>query len=306
MAGNKETVTIVGDTSSFHLGSKTNYEAFRLLVRQSCEVLQEIPYNAFGVDFISFDAFLSNLKRSRWWSTLIKSDRFIVHGEGLTEKHADYVYPYLYFSRIAKLLGKESWLVNFSMYEGELFSNLLSDFSYLACRDVLTQQHLQRLGFDSELSFDCCVLSVPFQPYTKSNGKISAIAGRNAPPIFGSDCSYEVIPYNACWEWKRADAVSLPSFIHYADTIRHTVGVLSSSFHGNVLAYLSGVPFLSLDRSNKKYEALEVELLPDGLGIDLRDIKHWEEKRESVYGHFSRLHASLVERAKRNVKCYKG
>ncbi len=299
MPNRKKTVTIIGDTSSFHLGSRTNYFAFRRLVKKDYSIIQEIPYDAFGVDYVSFSRFLISLKQSLWWEGINRSDILIVHGEGLTEKHESYVYPYLYFSSIAKLLKKESWLVNFSMYEGKPFSRLLSKFSYIACRDIITQKHLKSLGLNAVLSFDCSVLSMSVRPYSESNGSVALIRGRNEPNDF---IARNTIKYNACWKWTDKNAISLASFRNYADRIRYAQGVLSTSFHGTILAYLSGVPFLSLDESNKKYRAMELELLPWKEKNILNNFKKWGEERQRINKYFLSLHPLLIKRARNNIK----
>ncbi len=299
MPNRKKIVTIIGDTSSFHLGSKTNYFAFRGLVKENYVIIQEIPYDAFGVDYISFSKFFVSLKHSLWWEGINKSDILIVHGEGLTEKHESYVYPYLYFSCIAKILRKESWLVNFSMYEGKPFSKLLANFSYIACRDIITQKHLKSLGFNTVLSFDCSVLSMPVRLYSESDGSIALIRGRNEPNKL---IARNTTKYNACWQWNDKNAISLDSFNAYANRIRYAQGVLSTSFHGIILAYLSGVPFLSLDNNNKKYYAMEIELLPWKERNISDNLKKWRRERQNINKYFFSLYPLLVKRARNNIK----
>ena len=96
----QKNVTIIGDTSSFHMGSYVNYKNFKKLVNTKYNVLQEIHYKAFGIDFSSFNDFYKELKKSKWMDGLKKSDIFIVHGEGLTEKKEDFAFKYLYFCKI--------------------------------------------------------------------------------------------------------------------------------------------------------------------------------------------------------------
>ncbi len=60
-------VTIIGDTSQFHLGSKVNYTQFIKLVEKKYEIVQHIPYGAFGTDYLNFTTFKKKLKESRWW-----------------------------------------------------------------------------------------------------------------------------------------------------------------------------------------------------------------------------------------------
>ena len=67
-------VTIIGDTSNFHLGSKLNYTEFRKLITVKHNILQEIPYDTFGVEFIPFSKFFYDIKKSKWWKGLENSD----------------------------------------------------------------------------------------------------------------------------------------------------------------------------------------------------------------------------------------
>jgi len=291
----EDKVTIVGDTSMFHLGSRCNYTEFRKLVNNKYKIIQEIPYDAFGTDFIAFDGFFKKIKKTKWWDNLCKSNLIIVHGEGLTEKCEDYVYPYLYFSKIGGILGIKSHLVNFSMYEAEPFIDLLENFSYMACRDILTHEHLRDLGFDPELSFDCCVLGVNLERKIEHDGSVALIKGRHSfderlARKFGAP-----IRYNCCWTWEK-EAISLPSIKDYVDCISNSQVTLSTSFHGNILSFLSGIPFISIDRSNKKYQALDIELLPKNKTEILRNPRK-ADNRKVIQVHYNNIINKLRERA---------
>ena len=291
-------VTIVGDTSRFHLGSRLNYYEFCKLVSAKYRIVQELPYDSFGINFMTFDKFFGKLKKTKWWSGLCESDLIIVHGEGLTEKCEDYVYKYLYFSRVGKILGIESHLVNFSMYEGDPFISLLKDFSYIACRDVLTLKHLRYLGFDPELSFDCCVLGLDIEKKAKHNGSVALIRGRHGfdeklARKFGTP-----IKYNCCWLWE-GNAINLSSIKDYVKQISNSQVTLSTSFHGNIISFLSGIPFISLDKSNRKYRALDIELLPKEKTEILRDPGNIDH-RKIVQIHYENIINVLRERAMLN------
>ncbi len=228
---------------------------------------------------------------------------FIVHGEGLTENHFNYAYPYLYFSKLGKEMGIESHLVNFSMFEGEPFRGLLDDFDYLACRDVITHTHLKGLGFRPKLSFDCCILKDDIQDYNKHNGTVSAIRGRNKPEKEVLE-NFKSIKYNCAWQWNSKDSISYETFKEYLMEIKKSMFVLSTSFHGNIFAYMAGVPFICLYNSNKKYEAMKIELLPDGgKEIRLDNYQEWssDNKREEIRQYFLYKYPSLVKRAMLNV-----
>ncbi len=291
-------VTIVGDTSRFHLGSNLNYTEFCKLIATKHRIIQEIPYDAFGVDFITFDEFLKQIKKTKWWSRLCESDIILVHGEGLTEKCEDYVYPYLYFSKIGSILGIESCLVNFSMYEAEPFLELLKDFSYIACRDMLTLEHLRSLGLDPELSFDCCVLGLDIEKKTEHDGSVALIKGRHG---FSERLARKFgvpIKYNCCWAWEE-DAIHLPSVRDYVNQINNAQITLSTSFHGNIISFLSGIPFISLDKSNRKYQALDAELLPKN---KIKILRHpgAADNRKRAQAHYGDIINTLRERARLN------
>lgn len=292
-------VTIIGDTSKFHLGSKLNYCEFRKLVSTKYDILQEIPYNAFAVNYIPFQEFFDQIKISHWWDEITYSDILIVQGEGLTEKKEDYVYPYLYFSRIAKEIGVESWLVNFSMYEGESYLDLLKQFSYIACRDTLTYNHLSKLGISPELSFDCSILASGVEEHTGHNDTISAIRGRNAIDERILHGFERLIKYNCCWQWDSKDARSYPHIHDYVSEMKKCRFTLSTSFHGGIISYMSGIPFISLDSNNKKYLALNLELLPkDARDMDPKIYLRWcgSENRKRVHDHYLKIYDNLKKR----------
>lgn len=292
-------VTIIGDTSKFHLGSKLNYSEFRKLIEEKYNILQDIPYDAFGVNFIDYLTFFNKLKESRWWKGIEDSDILIVHGEGLTEKCYNYVYPYLYFSKVGRDLGIESWLVNFSMYEGKPFLSLLKQFSYMACRDILTQKHLLNLGLNLELSFDCCILGLNLQDYSDHNNTIAVIRGRHTIDKEVLKKSKNPIKYNCCWIWEDKDSITLPSIQDYLQRIKKSKFTLSTSFHGNIISYLSGIPFISLDKSNPKYQSLDIELLPKERENILKILKN-NDAREKIHNHYQGLMEVLRKRSRLN------
>lgn len=301
MKGKEKTkrALIIGDTSKFHLCTNQNYFNFRNLVEKKYKITGEIPYNEFGINFIDYKSFVSNLNRSEWGEVIKNSDVFIVHGEGLTEKHADYVYPYLYFSKIARERGLESHLVNFSMYESDPFLYLVKQFDYVASRDILTQEHLISRGIDSQLSFDCTLLSAPLQDYTIGDGHVALIRGRNEI-VEGQLDENNYVRYNCCWKWERGDNIlTLNSFQEYLSNLRNAKFSLTTSFHANIISFMSGIPFISLDRSNPKYLALDREILPNKLR-DPNELKN-RKNRKRIFDHYQSIYPELVRRAKLNV-----
>ena len=220
------------------------------------------------------------------------SDVIIVHGEGLTEKHESYVYPYLYFSNLAKELGIESQLVNFSMYEIGPFMDYLKLFNYIASREKTTQKLLSSKGIDSELAFDCCVRSVNKPLFNESEGYIVGIKGR-------AKFDGATLNVDSCWDWNE-DSVQCNTLEEYLDIISRSKYALSSSFHGNIFSALAGVPFIVMDKSNPKFEAIERELLPEGLSFNLFKPPSRLD-RERIREHYSMLYPLLIDRTKLNV-----
>jgi len=246
-----------------------------------------------------FQEFFDQIKISHWWDGITYSDILIVHGEGLTEKKEDYVYPYLYFSRIAKKTGVESWLVNFSMYEGESYLDLLKQFSYVACRDMLTYNHLSKLGISPELSFDCSILASGVEEHTDHNDTVAAIRGRNVIDETVLQEFERLVKYNCCWQWNSKDAKSYPNIHNYIHEIKKSRFTLSTSFHGGIISYISGIPFISLDSSNKKYLALNLELLPENAkDMDPRTYLKCcdSENRKRVHDHYLKIYDNLKKR----------
>jgi hypothetical protein len=293
-------VTIIGDTSKFHLGSQTNYNAFLNMLQKDYEVVQQIPYDEFGLQLIPYRRFFRNLKKSKWLVGLISSDIFIIHGEGLTEKSENFSYHYLYFTRIAKEMGKESWVVNFSMFEGEGFAEFLNEASYLACRDILTKKHLNNLGIYPRLSFDCCVLEHVVRSYREHDGSVAAVKGKNIVKPELLKKFKNINKYNSSWKWEYEDSTSLPDAESYITEISKSKFVLTSSFHGGIFAYLSGIPFIFTDTSNPKYKALEIELLSPWKKLIPEEIN--ENLRGLINQHFIDIYPSLIRRAKLNLR----
>lgn len=289
-------VTIIGDTSKFHLGSKLNYEQFKKLAESKHTIIQEIPYDAFGIKFIEYSDFFDKLKKSKWWKKIKESDILIVHGEGLTEKHDDYIYPYLYFSNISSYLGIESQLVNFSMFEAKPFLDLVKNFDYIATRDILTQKHLFENGIDSELSFDCCILATAIAN-AQNNSHIAIISGRNTIEDKILNKFRNTVRYDCCWGEEKKKHNSL---LEYLDEIKLAKFTLSTSFHGNIVSYLSGIPFISLDDSNLKYKALDIEFLPEEIRSDKEKLMN-PKNRQRIYEHYKNIYEKLLKRAKLNI-----
>ncbi len=290
---------VIGDTSSFHLCSNQNYLEFRKLVKQKYNIVGEIPYNEFGTVRIDYPLFVSNLKESKWHEAIQKAGIFIVHGEGLTEKQADFAYHYLYFSRIAKERDLESHLVNFSMFEVDPFLELVKNFDYVACRDIITHRLLKSRKIDSELSFDCAILSSPLQGSISDDGHIALIRGRNEIPLRFSD-NENYVKYNCCWSWEvGSNAVTYSSFQEYLPALRNARFSLTTSFHANIISFLSSIPFISLDKTNPKYLALDLELLPN----DLRnpDSLRNPKNRMHIQEHYKLIYPELKRRAKLNL-----
>lgn len=291
-------VTIIGDTSRFHQGSRMNYTQFRKLISEKYDIIQEIPYDAFGVEYIEYQSFMSRLMKSEWWKGLEESNILVVHGEGLTEKQENFTYHLIFFSWIAKHMGIESWLVNFSMFEAAPFLPYLREFTYIACREGLTFYHLAFLGLKPELSFDCSLLGLPISPYSPDDGSVAVIRGRHLPNKESLHDFRHPVKYNCCWEWED-EAVSLPTINNYTERISNSNLTLSTSFHGNIISYLSGIPFISLNKTNPKYSALDIELLPHDLEIPLRNILGPGVRRR-IHDYFTSILDDLRARARLN------
>lgn len=321
-------VTIWGDTSQVHFFAKYNYLQFRKLVATNFEIIQEIPDRFFqkDPDFvklawwryhrlprlawsmyrrcpISIPKYLNLVRRSSYWKRMEQSDIIIVHGEGLTEKANNSAACLIAVSLMAKELGKECWLVNFSMFDAEPFVEMLRDFSYIACRDKFTHHHLTSLGIEAELSFDCCILGTHDPEYSQHDGSVSVIRGRHAPDDAIMDRLVNPVKYDVAWKWKTDDAVTLPSVTEYSRRINKSRFTASTSFHGNIMAFASGVPFLTFDDANKKYQALRHELLPShGEQFVLSNL-NWigkDETRKRVYDHYMSLVEGVRKRAAKN------
>ena len=292
--------TVIGDTSQFHLGSKTNYKEFRKLVRTKYEIIGEIPYNAFSLDFQEYAEFYNQLSSSRWWDMVEASDCLVVHGEGLTERCEPYTFPFIYFSKVARQLGSQSQLVNFSMYDVAPFREYLKLFDYIACREVVTQEKLKEEGIDAVLSFDCSLLSRNAPAEANEANHIAAMRGRNA----FETSSFErrdgsVRRYNCCWKWDES-GITLDNLEKYIHEISKSEFVLSTSFHGNIFSFLSGVPFVILDEQNPKYRALEKELYPERTSFHKSRLPTRAEAN-SINDYFKEIFPALVRRARRNI-----
>jgi len=295
----KKTVTIIGNTSSFHLGSSTNYSEFRKLVCSKYQIIQEIPYNSFHLDFQDYFSFKDELENSQWIQGLKESDILVVHGEGLTEKCEPFVFPFMYFSRIAKAMGSQSQLVNFSMFDIEPFLPFLKDFDYLAPREIITQDKLKQHRLESTLAFDCCILSRNDILQGQGDGHIAAIRGR-APfsPEKLVNRNKKTKRYDCCWSWEKS--LEFSSLDDYLNEISKADFAFSSSFHANIFSFLAGVPFVTVSEDNLKYRALETELFPKGLSFNARRLPSITETHE-IKEYYKQIFSKILERARRNV-----
>lgn len=319
----RKKVVIIGNTSKFHLMTRLNYGQFSKLVHSKYDVLHEETIEDFlkiiktanrqspwvllknaGIRFIKYPStskLLMLIKKTNWWHKLLNSDIIIVHGEGMTESATLGAYYYLCFSEIARELSKESWLVNFSMYEAEPFVKLLRQFSFIACRDILTYEHLKELKINTRLSFDCCILGTGIENYVDHNNTIAALKGAN--DLLSKNTMRNlpnIVKYNCCWRWKDNNAISYSGIQEYIDEIKKSMFSLSSTFHGNILSYICGIPWVSLDNKNKKYHSLDIELLPkQGENITLCNYRKFgsNDGRKRIRDHFVNSFYKLKERA---------
>lgn len=318
--------TVWGDTSRVHLVAGHNYLEFRKLVAGKFEILQEISHRCFRNDFaqlarwryprfprilwsmyrqcpVKIPKFLNLVRRSQYWDGMQESDVIIVHGEGLTEKANNSACCLLAISQLAKELGKECWLVNFSMFDAEPFVGFLRKFDYIACRDSMTHRHLASLGIDAELSFDCCVLGTEMPEYSADDGSVAVIRGRRRLEDELLSEFDKPVKFDAAWRWKTDDVRSCADVDQYCCEINKSRFSLSTSFHGNILSFLAGVPFITFEDKNKKFEAVRRELLPgEGREFVLQN-RDWIGKgdtRRMVYDHYLSIVDTLKLRAKRN------
>jgi hypothetical protein len=290
-----EKVVIFGDTSAFHQFSALNYAAFRALVAAKFDIVASYDYRHFPVDRPAYDETVARLERDAALQLhLDTAEVVIVHGEGLLEREAGYAWPYLHLVRYLKARARAAvWLVNFCMYEPEPYADYVSMFDYVACRDELTAERLQRVGIESELSFDCSVLAVDAIPALPDAGWAALIRGRFE---FHVDPAIPVRKLDCCWAWNDPRSYRFGSAAEVLPFLGGASVCYTSSFHGCIASYLSGVAFVVVDRDgdNPKYRSVERDLLGTSAAADRLG-------REALRDAYTSRLPELQRRARRNL-----
>ena len=327
----KNDVVIFGDTSKFHAGSMENYLNFRNLVDDKYNILSEI-----GFDFFfklrklqtDYDVFREKLIKSKHWPGIQSCSIIIVHGEGTTAKFKRSGLPYMYFAKLAKEMGKKCWLTNFSMFEIEGYADYLPLFDFIACRERITYEEVQKYNDNVILSFDCCILRYKQVAEFNCNPVgVALIRGSNQSLFEPYITCHEAHFYEFAWRWELSkklgsrlfkqllrkigldirDGIYMRTFQEYVDSIAKNTYSLTTSYHANIISFLAGVPFVSLDTmSNSKFTATVNDLLPPKYH-DMKPAKmihaitHDQETRQTVHDHYTEIFDGLLARAKNNV-----
>jgi hypothetical protein len=293
---NKPKAIIVGDTSSFHHFSSFNFRNFCTLVEKKYELILKIPYDFIECKYIDYGDFIEELQVCNILGKIKQSDLIIVHGEGLLEEVKEYNWKYLYYSRLGKELGKTNWLVNFCMYNPLPFYEYLQLFDYIACRDKLTLDKLKRIAIHSELSFDCCVHNFKRIIYKKNYKEwIGLVRGEYS---FSTNL-HNVKKINCCWKWEDRQSIDLRSATEALLLISSSKGLISSSFHGCIASFLSGVPFKiaehpNIQKRNPKHRSIYNEIYDDQDSYKIDD-------RRLLCEYFNDKLSGFKERSLRNV-----
>ncbi len=320
---------VFGDTSSFHLGSLTNYGNFRRLLNRRFQLEVELPFDylfkvpkaqstyAGFVDWLSGNGFLERLR---------KCDVIVTHPEGVMESWRPNGMPYAYFGKLGKELGKETWIVNFSMFDLSDYEPYMGHFDYVACRDPMTRKVLSDANIQSVLAFDCCVLSAAHVAEAPSAGTVALIRGREQRVLESYRRFYRTKQYDCAWRWQRRGigrvvfgvlrrlGIDIPagarraSIQEYIEDLSRNRFALTTSYHANIFCFLAGIPFVPLDMGgSRKYTATTVDLLPPkyrAVTIDelLAGAVNEEQWRKQVREHYARQFEDLRDRAERNVR----
>lgn len=275
---------MVGDTSGFHKLANENFRQFCQLFEETGTILHTVRYDLFGLPRLNREQTFARLSADVQ-ADLALCDVIIVHGEGLLERAEPFIDAYLHFGAIARDFGIESWLVNFCMYEPVPVRRLVETFDYVACRDESTRERLAEIGIHAELSFDCTVLRVPKVVRLPARGPAAAIRGREE---FAAPTSFT--RYDCAWRWS-SGGVHLDTFTEYLRAVGTASSVLTSSYHGAILAFIAGAPVRSAGSlCNPKLKSVLCDIRAD-------------EGRNPVdaAAAFGRRLPALQARARRNV-----
>lgn len=279
-------------------------------------------------DFDNEDFFYKFTRANKWiMRALQDSDIVVVNGEGSLHGLNPYVSVLLYLTYISKVrFMKNVQIINHSCYpsdnfqtygtnssEWEIYQKVYREVDFIAIREPISYDLLQKAGIASVLSFDCLPLyirenykirhehspdrivlagSVAWQNadmktlgsyvrYLSQRGyKVQLLTGANAFPSVDEQRFLKNLS-NFCSDgWTEVNAKSIDEWL---DTISAAAVLVSGRFHHTIAAAVMGTPFVLFESNTKKNTGIAKMLnAPEPLRYDAVDLHHLLFKTESA------------------------
>jgi polysaccharide pyruvyl transferase WcaK-like protein len=226
-----------------------------------------------------------------------RADCVFVHGEGTIHGLGRAAINLLYLGYAARTyLGKPVYVVNHSVYPGTgrpaddaaahtFYRTIYAAFDYIAVRETLSKQIVDRLGLAAVQSFDCLPLTAarlyPTVPETRKTLVVAGsvafdAAGLAALVAFGNDMKrrgYAPVVVSGAQANPAADDtrfldalrasdardwtyVEAPSLEQWLSTIGSAALLVSGRFHHTLAAFAMRTPFVMLNSNTPKMPAL--------------------------------------------------
>lgn len=307
------TVCLLNDTSNtYHWGCYATSTAIKQRLEESG--LKVIPASILLTAYLkaplnSFDQFNSPqfLKlvaqhNPVLFKILSECDSIVINGEGTLHRLSQNSLNLLYIAYVCKnLLNKKVYLINHSAYPDlapnaeiaiELYKRVYNTLDYVAIREHISKETMEKIGISSTLSFDCLPLSAKaYTPINDRNPKKLVISdsvivnnkikdkfirlikdllkeGNEITLLYGAkdapaqETEAFVIEMKAQFK-NKLTYCSATSLEQWFEELASASALISGRFHYTIAAAFLNTPFVLLDSNTPKNRAIA-----DIFGID--------------------------------------
>jgi len=274
-----------------HMGCQLNYGVFReMVLNRGIEIVREVPVGR------------TDRGRKFDMALLEEADILIVHGEGsLHHERNKRVNGLLDCMEHAKKQGMQVWVSNAEAFglNGELERLAMAD--YIAVRDVGSWGELARARIGAELAADCIFNLDPLN--LPREGILLAVSGLVKPhegivEAYAQALGLRIVHGNyfyPIYDDGETDGV--------LEAFAKAKFVVSSSFHGCVLATLNAVPFLPMAARTPKTAVAAAE----AMGPHAKHVNRPEYVKEHYFDIVATMRSRLPwlkERVQRNLPAF--
>lgn len=260
---------------------------------------------------------------------ILQSDVIVINGEGSLHGLSQIAIVLLYLAYSAKRCCKKNvQIINHSCYPtdldslatspiAEIYRGVYRHLDFVAVREHLSRELLQRLGISATLSFDCLPLyiskhppespaqrspaivlagSVAWRPeglsalgnyidtMTASGHSIQVLTGARSDPARDDVAFLDALRQHQPTGWKHVDAASLDEWL---TTIASASLLISGRFHYTIASCMLDTPCIVLNSNTPKNCALceEAGLAPP-INYDDAQLEHLlHERTKAILGH---------------------